>query len=610
MAKIGNSLFFASAWLVAAAAWAEPSVSMQADRQKVGLEDTFRVEILIENAPGGVSLSLPASDDFEILSRNQSSQMSYSVGPGGAGVVRQVQKHTLTVRANRLGKLTIPGAVLKTDSGTLTTKPLSIEVVKGRLTPEPTTRRAPFNPFGIPGFPKLDEELDAEPMGEPLDVPHSDSDLFLRATVDKSEAFVGEQVMLSVHLYSRVDLSTVDSVVMPKLDGFIAQDFKSPSQLSGEQRVINGVPYREYLLRQKVLFALKPGTIDIEAPEADITTGLLFAGRRVHRKGNGFKLVVRPLPPGPATNIVGRWRLSRELSQTEVGLGEPLQVRFHLEGRGNLTGVQLPPLQAPPGFKTFDPEIQDKPNNSRSAVGGSRKIEYTLMPQQTGTFTLPGLSVPFFDPEARKYETLQVDPVTITVKPADNGATSLGGNGASGVAEALPKNQLVGGGLKSLRHTARFTGPQQSVSRQPWFLPVAGAPVVLSMLAALVSLIRGRSTQQSPEGLKKKQARAAHRRLMTARKLLAQGSTTDFYAEVEQALTGFLSARLGVAVGGLQRPELLLKLTQAGVADAERERIRQVLETCDLGRYAPGMGEASARRKALDDAAAAMEGWS
>jgi hypothetical protein len=34
-----------------------------------------------------------------------------------------------------------------------------------------------------------------------------------------------------------------------------------------------------------------------------------------------------------------------------------------------------------------------------------------------------------------------------------------------------------------------------------------------------------------------------------------------------------------------------------------------VFETCDLGRYAPGMGDSQARRRALDDAAHAMEVW-
>lgn len=601
--------------------FAEAEISMQADREKVGTEDTFRLEIVVSNAPEGAVLQLPVAEDFEVLGRSQSTQMSYSLGAGGQGSITQVQKHTLTMRANRTGMLTIPAAGLQTASKLFKTRPVTIEVVKGRLAPERRAARPnPGNPFGLPpgflppGFPGLDEkDLDADPglpRGNEPPVPRGDSDLFIRMTLDKSEAYVGEQVMLTIHLYSRVDLSSVDTVTMPKLDGFLSQDFKTPSQLNSEQRLIGGVPYREYLLRQKAIFPLKAGTVNIEAPEADITTGIFYAGRRVHKRGNEGKLVVRPLPPGPATTLVGRWRLSREISQTEVALGEPVQVKMILEGRGNLQAVQLPPLGAPAAFKAFDPETSDKPSSSKSHVGGTRTIEYTLVPQQTGTFTLPALTVPSFDPDQRKYEDLRVDEITITVKPGSNGATTVTVPGTPLPTNDGPKNQLVAGGLKSLRHSARFAAPATAFTARPWFLPVALAPVVLTLLLGAFLVVRGALGGETAASIKKKQARAARKRLAAAEHLLKKGSTAEFYAEVERALTSFMSAKLDAPVAGLVRAELLAKLTAAGIPEAERTRIVAVLETCDMGRYAPGMGEAAARRRALDDAAAAMEGWS
>ncbi len=616
MARTGSALAVALL-LAAAPALAEVEVTMQADREKVGTEDTFRLEIVVANAPEGAVVQLPAAEDFEVLGRSQSTQMSYSLGPGGAGVITQVQKHTLTMRANRTGTLTIPPAAVQTAAKLYKTRPVVIEVVRGRLSPERAKRgQPPTNPFGFPpGFPGFgglddqDDPLGGEPRLDEPTVPRGDSDLFLRMSLDKSEAYVGEQVMVTIHLYSRVDLSSVDSVTMPKLDGFLSQDFKTPNQLMSEQRVIGGVPYREYLLRQKAVFPLKAGTVTIEAPEADITTGIFYAGRRVHRRGNELKLVVRALPPGPATTAVGRWRLSREVSQTEVALGEPVQVKLVLQGRGNLQGVQLPPLGAPAAFKVFDPETSDKPSTSKSHVGGTRTIEYTLVPQQTGTFVLPALTVPSFDPETRKYDELRVDEITLKVNPGAGGA-SVGPNPTVPMGLDGPKNQLIAGGLKSLRHTAHFRPPASSLTAQRWFLPLALAPLGLTVLMGAFLFARGALGAETPESLKKKQARAARKRLAAGEKLLKTGSTADFYAEIERALTSFMSAKLGTPVTGLVRADLVTKLTEAGVAEAERVRIVAVLETCDLGRYAPGMGEFGARRKALSDAAAAMEGWS
>lgn len=613
MARTGSALVIAVS-LAALSARAQ-SVTMQADRATAGLEDTFRLDIVVTNAPDGAVLHQPELKDFEVLGRSESTQMQFNLANGQQRIT-QVRKLTLTLRANRTGALQISPASLSFNGDTRKSEPVNINVVQGRLQPDRQPPPQARNPFGFPpGFPFGGMDDDEPPVPEELlgdepVVPRGDSDLFLRMSLDKSEAYVGEQVMLTIHLYSRVDLSSVDAVTMPKLDGFLSKDFKSPTQLSSSQRVIKGIPYREYLLRQRALFPLKPGNVTIEGAEADITTGnILYAGRRVHRVGNELKLAVKSLPPGPATTVVGRWRMSRELSQSEVTLGEPVQVKLLIEGRGNLDSVTVPPLNAPPSFKAFDPELSDKPANSKAYVGGARTVEYTLVPQRTGTFTLPAVTLPYFDPEARKYEELRVDELTITVRPGAGGANVVTVPGTPDAAVDTPKNQLVGGGLKSLRHTAHFAQARAPLSSAPWFLPVALAPVLLTLLGSLFAFARGRFGAETDAARLSKAAKAARKQLAGAEKLMKSGSPTAYYGEIATALSGFMAAKLGEPVAGLTREQLVAKLTDAGVGEAERSRITAVLEVCDQGRYAPGYGEASARQRAFDDAAHAMEGW-
>lgn len=613
MAKTGSTGLAAGA-VCLALVLATPALAgevefyMSADRNKVGQEDTFHVEIVVSNAPAGASLVFPAPQDFEVLGRSESTQMSFSTGRGGAGVITSVRKHTLTMRANRAGKLTIPPAVLQAPGHEYKTEPLVIEVVKGRLTPDrPPPRQAPTNPFGLPpgfgGLGGLGDE-DEEPQ-----VPASNTDLFVRATLDKNDVVVGEQVTYALHIYARLDLSSVDSAKPPKLDGFFSADLKVPTTLVPQQRVLSGVPYREYLLRSRALFPLKPGTVEIEPAEAEITTGIFFAGQRVTRKSNPLTLKVRPLPPGGhGSGTVGQWRLTREVSQTHVALGDPVQVKLHIDGLGNLQGVVAPPIKAPAAFKTFDPETRDTTETRDSSLLGHRTVEYTLVPQQTGTFELPPLTLDYYDPQARAWKASAVEGVTVTVTPSPTGATAVTTSGPPASADA-PKNQLVGGGLKSLRHTAAFARPAHALWSTPWFAPVALAPMGLSLVVGLLALVRGSLGKETTDSLKKKQAKAARKRLAAANELINRGSPTQFYAEVERALTSFLEARLGTPLTGLTRPELTSKLEAAGVPEAERQRIATVFDTCDVGRYAPGMGDISARRRSIDDAAAAMEGW-
>ena len=110
--------------------------------------------------------------------------------------------------------------------------------------------------------------------------------------------------------------------------------------------------------------------------------------------------------------------------------------------------------------------------------------------------------------------------------------------------------------------------------------------------------------------MKRAQAKAARKRLAAAEKLLAAASSAAFYEEVERALRSFLEAKLNAPLSGLTRDALDAVMAEQKVPAAERTRVLAVFETCDLGRYAPGMGEPSARNRALDDAAAAMEAWS
>ncbi len=615
MGRTGSALLVL---LASAPAFAEVEFSMLSDRNKVGMQDLLRVDIVVANAPTDAQVQFPAPNGFEVLQRHESTEMSYSVGPGGAGVIKQVRRYTLTMRAVRTGTLTIPAAVLQAGGKTWTTAPLSIEVVKGTLDaePSPRQRRHASNPFGIPpgmlppgfGFPDDDEDPFSGIFPQPA-IPRGDSDIFMRMSVDKPEAWVGEQVIITLLLYSRVDLSSVDTVQMPKLDGFWSQDMKTPSQLTPEHKEVEGVPYNVFVLRKKVLFPLRPGDYTIEACEADLTSGLMWAGHRLHRKSNEAKLKVKPLPPPGKAQAIGQWRLSSQLSQSQVALGDPVTFKLVLEGKGNLEAVQLPKLDVPASIKTFDPETKDQTNLAKNAFTGTRTVEYTLVPQQTGEFTVPGVTLQYFDPERSRYTETRTDPFTLTVTPSANGQTVAPVPGPVAVQAPDVKNQLVGGGLKQLRHGAQFTAPAAPVWSRPFFLPLTGAPLALSVAFALLSALRSSLGRQTPESLKRQQAKAARKRLASAEKLMGTGATTEFYGEVERALLTFLEAKLGAAVTGMTRAELAARLATHGVPEAEKNRLLAVFERCDLGRYAPGMGEPSARKAALDDAAAAMEAF-
>jgi hypothetical protein len=486
----------------------------------------------------------------------------------------------------------------------LSTDPIKLTVKRGRV--GPPEDRAPPDPMQRMLPPLVDDHSEDRVV-----IPRRDSDLFLRASVDQTEVYVGEQVTLSVYIYSRVDLSSVDTLQMPKTDGFWSEDIDSPSQLSGEQKVINGIPYRAYLLRRRALFPVKAGTRTLNAPEADVTTGFLFAGRRLRRVGNELKITAKALPPGKPKGFplgnVGEWRLSADVSQTQVELGQPVTVKVILEGRGNLKNVTAPNLEVPAGLRMFDPTTTSKAQVQRGKLGGRRTQEYLVMPQQTGSFTLPALTMSYFDPDTARYEQAAAEPILLTVvaAPSDAGAPTL----TTQSPENTPKNILAATALKPLRYAATFQEPRPPLYRHRVFWPALLMPVALAFGSMLYSAVRRIASREDASSVRRKRAHAARRRLASAQKLKETGSAAAFYGEVEKALLGFLEARLGTQVLGLTRDALSAHMHDAAVPVDALQKILSVLDACDTGRFAPATANGAVRSRVLEDAVAAMESW-
>src|SRR5205814_8049097 len=105
------------------------------------------------------------------------------------------------------------------------------------------------------------------------DVHPQSRDLVLRASVDRERPFVGQQISYSLYLLARVNVSGIDKLQLPRLDGFWSEEIEAPQQLVQEARMIDGVPYRAYLLRKRALFPLRPGKVQIDPVEVEVMTG-------------------------------------------------------------------------------------------------------------------------------------------------------------------------------------------------------------------------------------------------------------------------------------------------------------------------------------------------
>jgi hypothetical protein len=576
-----------------ARAAADVELSATLDTDTVALDGTVTVQVTATYSSKGEpgDLQLPVLADFDLVSRQQSEQVSFAFVNGAPSFHRTIVT-SLALTPKRSGDLVVEPVKLDYHGRTYATQPLKVHVLAAGQAqpPRAQNKRGASSPFAGLGEPPPD---DLDPFA---DVHPGQRDLLLRATVDNERPFVGQQITYSLYLLARINVSGIDKLQLPRLDGFWTEEIEAPQQLVGEPRIIDGVPYRSFLLRKRALFALRPGKAQIEPAEVEVLTGfgMLFSRGSSRRQSQPVMLEVQPLPPGKPAGFdpgnVGQWNLSATVDPINVAVGQPVTFRLVATGRGNVRDLRLPRLGAIPGLRAYDATTTDKESIEKGLVTGTRTVEQLLVPERTGSVEIPPLSMDIFDPALKQYRPLHTDAASLRVSAAQAGRAS---------SEPSAQNLLSGGGVRPirLRLGSALRGPPPWT--RPWFWPLLALPPF--GLSLLLGLTRARRMLQiDPQQKRVKLARsAAAKRLRGAQALLAKGEAAAFYAEVARAITGYLADKQGVVAAGLTREELARALAERGHPEELVNRVARVLDDCDRARFAPRSGEATAREAML-----------
>ena len=592
--RIGKALLLSAALALPAFAAAEVEISATTDTDTVALDGTVTLQVTAtyssKDEPG--ELQLPPLADFDLVSRSQSQQVSFAF-VNGAPSFRRTIVTSLALTPKRAGDATIEPAKVSYHGRTYPTQPIKINVLGAGATPPPSAqqqRRRTPDPFaqldrGVPD--ELDPFADVHP---------GQRDLLLRAAVDNDHPYVGQQITYSLYLLARINVSGIDKLQLPRLDGFWTEEIEAPQQLVGEARILDGVPYRSFLLRKRALFALRPGHVQIEPAEVEVLTGfgMLFSRGSSRRSSQALTLEVQPLPPGKPPGFdpgnVGQWNLTATVDPQSVNVGQPVTFRLVATGRGNVRDLRLPKLASIAGLRAYDATTTDKETIDKGQVNGARTVEQLLVPERTGTVEIPALAMDIFDPAARQYRTLHTDAVTLRVAPAAAGPAA---------SEPVAQNLLAAGGVRPIRlklGSAQRGPPPWS---RPWFWPLLALPPFGLALLLGASGLR-RMFRIDPEEKRLRLARrAATKRLRGAQALLAKGDAAAFYAEIARAITGYLADKQKVVAAGLQREELAAALEARGHSEETVRKLLRILDDCDRARFAPGSGDLPLREAML-----------
>ena len=572
----------------ARAAGSEVELSATADRDEVALDDTLTLQVTatLSTKDDSGQLQLPGFHDFDVVSRSQSDQMSFQFA-NGAPSFRRTTVTTLALTPHHAGQAIIEPVHFVLRGKNYATRPITVKVLAaGQPAAQPKKPRHALDPFDQP--PPGTDSLADESLDPFHDLHPGSKDLLLRASVDREKPFVGQQITYSLFLLSRINVSGIDKLQLPRLDGFWSEEIEAPQQLTFEPRIIDGVPYRAYLLRKRALFPLRAGQTSIEPAEVEVLTGfgMLFSRSNARRQSQPLGLEVQPLPPGKPAGFdpgnVGEWRLSAQAEPLSVAVGQPVTFKLVATGRGNVRDLALPKLPSLPGLRAYDATSTDRQSIEQGQVTGTRTVEQLLVPQRTGEFEIPALAVDVFDPVARQYKSLRTEPIKLSVGPA------LAGSASALNSVDVQQNLLGAGGVRPIR--LRLS--QVTVSAPPWTSPLFWPLFAVGPLGLLLLLATGRARKLFATDPERERVRlassAARKRLRGAEALLGKGDGVEFTAEIARALTGYLADKQGIVAAGLSRDELSRALAERGQKQVTIKRLSQILDECDRARFAPG----------------------
>lgn len=584
-----------------------PSIEAQLTTDTLSLGEQTTFSLVIQNAEGS-QVTLPNFGELLVGEPQRSSQSSIMISGGQMQTTTSIV-YTWVIEAPREGKFTIGPAKVTFKGQAYQSQPVQVTCSgQAAPAPPPKQRQQQRNPFSF--FDPFDSNDDSFPGFQ-----HSrrgDTDIYLRAVTDKSEVYLGEQVTLTLYAYSSNMITTVQNLSMPKLDGFWAEDIEAPTELRREQKVVNGVGYNVYMLRKRAIFPLRAGDLTIDGMEADIGEGIpMFPSAQpdtVKRKSQPVKLTVKPLPAGAPAGFepgsVGTFQLIAQASPQTTPLGQPIQLKIVLEGIGNIKNIQVPKPQLPDGLKTYDPTVTEKIRPAAGRYGGTRTIEWVVIPNRTGDFTIPPIELPFFDPSRGAYATARTNPITLHVSPGDVPSASTGG----GPVAAPQASNILSGGLRPTRIVAEVAPSSPPLWKRTMFWPLTGAPIAAWLFIFGGSLFTNSMRRRDPKKLKERRAHSeASKRLKTARTLLEKNDSVGFHAEVTRSLQQFIEDRIGVVATGLTREELGKTLIEKGHTPGLVRSLIHIFERCETARFSPQGGTSAEMEKLFGEASAALD---
>ena len=404
--------------------------------------------------------------------------------------------------------------------------------------------------------------------------PPSDEPLFIAASVDDYEPYIGQQITYISRIYQRSDFPHRLHYQPPGFAGFwnvqeTEQDEYSETIDSKEYRIIE---LRTILFPSIVeTLEIGPGVLTVSASPSE---------GPIVMESDPVLVDVRPTPrnaPAGFTGAVGKFEIAAEVDTTTALMNESVLLTVKVQGEGNIDALPDPAWPEFQGWRA----VESPPVASSEVIDGwlvgSRTYEIILVPETAGELNIPEIWYTYYAPGLDEYVQAGTSPIVVSVAgvagmqspqpPLDGSATD-----ERDASDARP--------IKAVPASLRRSGAEATSSVVFWAMWV---PPLLVIAGAAVWRRRRDAWEASLADSRRRNAlqnaQAALGRAM------AGGDSHSIAAAA--AVSSYLSDRFGESLTGLTREALAKRLQDAGVPTELTQRLEDTLASGEAARYTP-----------------------
>lgn len=602
------SLLLILSVLVPTFLWAQddPTLTISAKKQVVVGE---RFQVVFEANAEGKNFSAPTFEGFTVVGGPFTSTSSSFSMVNGSMSHSVKCTYTFALQAYKEGTFHVGAASLTVKGNKISSEPFDIKVL-----PDDGSYAASSG-GGNSGASQNQGQNRSQNTNDPQ---VGGKDLFLRVIPSKKSAYVGEQIVLTYKLYTKVPVSSLSIAKSPSYAGFWTKDISDNNggSLRQSSEFINGMEYTAAEIQKVVVVPQRSGKLDIEPMSIeciaqirtesnnrrsndpfDIFFNDPFFNRNIANvkkelSTSNLSIDVKNLPadqkPNSFAGAVGNYNFKSDIDKTELKTNEAFTLTLTVSGAGNIELLKMPEPTFPPDFEVYDPKITTSANTSAQGLSGTKKAEYLVIPRRAGNFTLMPVEFSFFNPANGTYSSLNSDGYVIQVEKG------LGGEGEDGSIYA--SNQE---GIKYLGSDVRhiMTGnPQLKPKHTAFFGTPAYFVALLAILLVFIVLLlvskkREQDKQDTAANRNKKATKVARGRLKKASQYLKVKDQDKFYVEMSQALWGYIADKLGIERSKLSMDTVSEAMKEKNVPDDLTQQFVDTLNNCEFARFAPGSAE-------------------